>query len=74
MMYALSVSMHVVKKDWGPSIHELLCCYPRSGLFGQIRQLRQLANGSMNVVAKGRQRFRVCNAWTQADGVVLTTL
>ncbi|CAK9226710.1 unnamed protein product [Sphagnum troendelagicum] len=40
------------------------------GTTAEIRQLRQLANGSMNVVAKGRQRFQVCNAWTQADGVL----
>jgi hypothetical protein len=28
----------------------------------------------MNMVAKGRQRFRVCNAQTEADGVVLLSI
>ncbi|CAM6024635.1 unnamed protein product [Sphagnum balticum] len=41
------------------------------GTTAEIRQLRQLTDGSMNVVAKGRQRFRVCNAWTEADGVLI---
>ncbi|CAK9881905.1 unnamed protein product [Sphagnum jensenii] len=41
------------------------------GTTAEIRQLRQLPDGSMNVVAKGRQRFRVCNARTEADGVLI---
>ncbi|KAH8955293.1 hypothetical protein BDL97_08G129100 [Sphagnum fallax] len=41
------------------------------GTTAEIRQLRQLTDGSMNVVAKGRQRFRVCNARTEADGVLI---
>lgn len=36
----------------------------------QIRQLRHLTDGSVNVVTKGRQRFRICKAWTEADGAV----
>jgi len=36
----------------------------------QIRQLRHLTDGSINVVTKGRQRFRICKAWTEADGAV----
>ncbi|KAH9555615.1 hypothetical protein CY35_08G124200 [Sphagnum magellanicum] len=41
------------------------------GTTAEIRQLRQLTDGSMNMVAKGRQRFRVCNAQTEADGVLI---
>lgn len=40
------------------------------GFILQIRQLRHLTDGSINVVTKGRQRFRVCKAWTEADGAV----
>ncbi|KAH9570350.1 hypothetical protein CY35_02G035200 [Sphagnum magellanicum] len=41
------------------------------GTTAEIRQLRQLTDGSVNVVAKGRQRFRICNAWTEANGVLI---
>lgn len=40
----------------------------------QIRQLRNLNDGSVNVVTKGRQRFRICKAWTEADGAVCGVL
>lgn len=36
----------------------------------KIRQRRHLTDGSVNVVTKGRQRFRICKAWTEADGAV----
>jgi hypothetical protein len=38
----------------------------------QIKKLRRLNDGSMNVVARGRQRFRIRKAWTAADGAVRT--
>ncbi|XP_024378293.1 uncharacterized protein [Physcomitrium patens] len=40
------------------------------GTTAEIRQLRHLTDGSINVVTKGRQRFRVCKAWTEADGAL----
>jgi cereblon len=40
------------------------------GTTAEIRQLRHLNDGSVNVVTKGRQRFRICKAWTEADGAV----
>jgi Lon protease-like protein len=40
------------------------------GTTAEIRQLRHLTDGSVNVVTKGRQRFRVWKAWTEADGAV----
>ncbi|KAG0611107.1 hypothetical protein M758_7G116100 [Ceratodon purpureus] len=40
------------------------------GTTAEIRQLRHLSDGSVNVVTKGRQRFRICKAWTEADGAL----
>nr|XP_024396736.1 protein cereblon-like isoform X4 [Physcomitrium patens] len=40
------------------------------GTTAEIRQLRNLNDGSVNVVTKGRQRFRICKAWTEADGAL----
>ncbi|KAG0596148.1 hypothetical protein M758_UG228700 [Ceratodon purpureus] len=40
------------------------------GTTAEIRQLRHLTDGSINVVTKGRQRFRICKAWTEADGAL----
>ncbi|CAM6036740.1 unnamed protein product [Sphagnum compactum] len=40
------------------------------GTTAEIRQLRHLTDGSVNVVTKGRQRFRVWKAWTEADGAL----
>ncbi|KAG0572193.1 hypothetical protein KC19_VG075100 [Ceratodon purpureus] len=40
------------------------------GTTAEIRQLRHLTDGSINVVTKGRQRFRICRAWTEADGAL----
>ncbi|XP_024384992.1 uncharacterized protein [Physcomitrium patens] len=40
------------------------------GTTAEIRQLRHLNDGSVNVVTKGRQRFRICKAWTEADGAL----
>jgi cereblon len=41
------------------------------GTTAEIRQLRHLTDGSVNVVTKGRQRFRICKAWTEVDGALL---
>ncbi|CAM6105665.1 unnamed protein product [Calypogeia fissa] len=38
------------------------------GTTAEIRQLRRLNDGSMNVVTRGRQRFRIRKAWTESDG------
>lgn len=38
------------------------------GTTAEIRQLRHLEDGSINVVTRGKQRFRTLNAWTNADG------
>ncbi|XP_024376542.1 uncharacterized protein [Physcomitrium patens] len=40
------------------------------GTTAEIRQLRHLNDGSINVVTKGRQRFRICKAWTESDGAL----
>ncbi|KAI5077493.1 hypothetical protein GOP47_0007317 [Adiantum capillus-veneris] len=40
------------------------------GTTAEIRQLRSVADGSVNLVAKGCQRFRTAHVWTNADGVV----
>ncbi|KAL2613317.1 hypothetical protein R1flu_025009 [Riccia fluitans] len=38
------------------------------GTTAEIRQLSRLEDGSLNVVTRGRQRFRIRKAWTEADG------
>ncbi|KAL3679706.1 hypothetical protein R1sor_022662 [Riccia sorocarpa] len=38
------------------------------GTTAEIRQLSRLTDGSMNVVTRGRQRFRLRKAWTEPDG------
>lgn len=43
------------------------CCWK---LLHQIRQIRHLSDGTINVVTRGRQRFRVNKAWIDADGTV----
>lgn len=50
---------------WALQTQGLLC-----GSLVKIRQRRHLTDGSVNVVTKGRQRFRICKAWTEADGAV----
>lgn len=49
-------------------LHQVDCLV--MSFYSQIRQLRHLNDGSVNVVTKGRQRFRICKAWTEADGAV----
>eukprot|EP00249_Psilotum_nudum_P021742 c28226_g1_i3 orf=384-2126(-) len=41
------------------------------GTTAEIRQLRHLQDGSINVVTRGRQRFRICHAYTNAAGAPL---
>jgi cereblon len=36
----------------------------------QIRQLGRLDDGSVNVKARGQQRFRLIRHWQDVDGVV----
>ncbi|KAJ7569659.1 hypothetical protein O6H91_01G087600 [Diphasiastrum complanatum] len=38
------------------------------GTTAEIRQLRHLNDGSINVLTRGRQRFRIRQAWTDGDG------
>eukprot|EP00250_Pteridium_aquilinum_P024667 c2941_g1_i2 orf=252-1487(-) len=40
------------------------------GTTAEIRQLRTVAEGSINIVTRGCQRFRTVNVWTNSDGVV----
>lgn len=36
----------------------------------QIRQFRRLDDGSLNVVTRGKQRFRLRRRWIDVDGAV----
>lgn len=36
----------------------------------QIRQYRRLEDGSLNVVTRGQQRFRLRRRWIDVEGVV----
>uniref|UniRef100_A0A0D9WIT7 Protein cereblon n=1 Tax=Leersia perrieri TaxID=77586 RepID=A0A0D9WIT7_9ORYZ len=40
------------------------------GTTAEIRQLGRMDDGSLNVVARGQQRFRLMRHWMDADGVV----
>ncbi|KAF0927317.1 hypothetical protein E2562_031508 [Oryza meyeriana var. granulata] len=40
------------------------------GTTAEIRQLGRMDNGSLNVVARGQQRFRLMRHWMDVDGVV----
>ncbi|KAJ0986400.1 hypothetical protein J5N97_004756 [Dioscorea zingiberensis] len=44
-----------------------LCC-PTIGTTAEIRQYRRLDDGSLNVVARGQQRFRIRRRWIDAEG------
>lgn len=56
--------IHVRANPQGDGIHFSLV-----GTTAEIRQLRHLEDGSINVVTRGRQRFRTSHAWINADGV-----
>ncbi|KAG6542344.1 hypothetical protein Mapa_016270 [Marchantia paleacea] len=55
--------IHVRARMRGSGVH-----MASVGTTAEIRQLRRLSDGSMNVVTRGRQRFRIRKAWTEADG------
>jgi Lon protease-like protein len=59
--------MHSLIWQCGLSLNLLVCAE-------QIRQLGYHSDGSVNVVTKGRQRFRICRAWTEPDGAVVPLL
>ncbi|ONK79086.1 uncharacterized protein A4U43_C01F2800 [Asparagus officinalis] len=42
--------------------------FATTGTTAEIRQYRQLDDGSLNVVARGRQRFRVRRRWIDVEG------
>ncbi|XP_074573756.1 uncharacterized protein LOC141830172 isoform X2 [Curcuma longa] len=42
--------------------------FASTGTTAEIRQYRRLDNGSLNVVARGQQRFRLRRVWTDDDG------
>ncbi|XP_039116134.1 uncharacterized protein LOC120251613 [Dioscorea cayenensis subsp. rotundata] len=44
-----------------------LCC-PTIGTTAEIRQYRRLDDGSLNVVARGQQRFRIRRRWIDVEG------
>lgn len=43
--------------------------FAKIGTTAEIRQYKQLNDGSLNVVARGRQRFHLGRCWIDADGV-----
>lgn len=50
--------------------HENGLRFAMVGTTAEIRKLRLLDDGSINIVARGCQRFRTVHAWTNADGVM----
>lgn len=45
-------------------------CYYYYYLHGQIRQHRKLEDGSVNIVARGQQRFRLKRRWVDVERLV----
>ncbi|MCO5612818.1 hypothetical protein L7F22_067089 [Adiantum nelumboides] len=56
--------IHVRANPHGDGLH-----FSVVGTTAEIRQLRHLEDGSINVVTRGRQRFRTSHAWINVDGV-----
>ncbi|KAI5057766.1 hypothetical protein GOP47_0027781 [Adiantum capillus-veneris] len=56
--------IHVRANPRGEGLH-----FSVVGTTAEIRQLRHLEDGSINVVTRGRQRFCTSHAWINADGV-----
>ncbi|MCO5589420.1 hypothetical protein L7F22_043387 [Adiantum nelumboides] len=56
--------IHVRANPRGDGLH-----FSVVGTTAEIRQLRHLEDGSINVVTRGRQRFRTSHAWINVDGV-----
>lgn len=56
--------IHVRARPQGDGLHFALV-----GTTAEIRQIRYLEDGSINVVTRGQQRFHTNHSWTNADGV-----
>ncbi|XP_065044188.1 uncharacterized protein LOC135676671 isoform X1 [Musa acuminata AAA Group] len=56
----------VVRVHWHPDDGRLR--FALTGTTAEIRQYRRLDDGSLNVVARGQQRFRLRRRWVDAEG------
>ncbi|URE10398.1 ATP-dependent protease La (LON) domain [Musa troglodytarum] len=62
----------VVRVHWHPDNERLR--FALTGTTAEIRQYRRLDDGSLNVVARGQQRFRLRRRWVDAEGAVSSAI